>query len=140
MTDIKAIVRRYPEAVVSTGDVDAMDEFVAVDAIDHNVGRGGQQGLAGFKAHLAAVRQTYADFRVTVEAQYAEGDTVITRITARGMHAQAWLGIPASGREITLTGKNIDRVVNGKIVEHWGEANTIGALFQMGAKIVPNHE
>src|SRR5688572_12463433 len=117
MSDPKTIVREYLEKVVSTGNQALVAQYIAPDAVDHNAGAGDVQGIAGFKRHIAAVRQTYSNFRVIVEAQYVVGDTVISRVTARGINTQDWLGIPASGREITITGINIDRVVNGQIVE-----------------------
>ena len=135
--DNKTIVRNFIEQVVNTGNLVAMAQFVAADIVDHNLLPGEPQGLEVYQQHLAAVRHTYRDFHLTIEAQIAEGDLVVTQVTARGIHQNEWFGLPPTGREITLTGINIDRVVDGKIVEHWGEANTLSALLQMGAKITP---
>jgi len=54
------------------------------------------------------------------------------RVTAEGTHLGEWLGIKPSGKRIQLRGLNLDRVLNGRIVEHWGEADTVGMLAQMG--------
>jgi predicted ester cyclase len=62
----------------------------------------------------------------------AEGEWVAVRVTGEGTHLGEWLGIEPSGRRIQLRGLNLDRVVNGRIVEHWGEADTVGMLLQMG--------
>ena len=135
--DNKAIIRQYLEEIVNTGSVEKLSEFVAEDAVDHNFGTDTPQGLEGFKQHLLAVHTTYGNFHITIEDQIADGDMVVTRVTARGIHKSEWLGLPPSLKEIVIPGINIDRLKSGKIIEHWGEANTIGALFQMGAKIVP---
>jgi predicted ester cyclase len=133
----KSIIRQFIEQVINTGDLEAMAKFVAEDIVDHNSPPDAPQGIEAYRQHLAAVRHTYSNFHLAVEAQIAEGDGVVTRVTATGIHQNEWLGLKPSGRQITLTGINIDRVIDDRIVEHWGEANTLGALFQMGAKIVP---
>ncbi len=134
--DNKRIVRQYIDQVVNTGNLDALEDFIAGDYVDHNAPTDAPQGIQAAKEHLEAVRHTYGDFRLTIEDQIAESDTVVTRVTATGVHQNEWFGLRPSGKRITLTGINIDRVVDGKIVEHWGEAYTVSALIQMGAKIV----
>jgi predicted ester cyclase len=62
----------------------------------------------------------------------AEGDLVVTRVTARGTHTGVWQGIEPTGSDIQLHGINIDRIEAGLIAEHWGEADTVGMLYQMG--------
>jgi predicted ester cyclase len=126
----KALVRRYLEEVVNTGDVDRLDEFIAPDYIDRNdQGR----GIEGAKRHVLGVRHTYPDLHVTVGQQIAEGEWVVTRVTGRGTHQGAWLGMTPTGKTVEITGVNIDRVVNGRIAEHGGVADLLGALLAMGA-------
>lgn len=137
MAEVKAVVRAFIEQVVNTGDVDAMDDMVSSGIIDHNNAPDAPQGIEVYKEHLRAVLHTYGAFQMTIEDQFADGEYVITRVTARGIHQHDWLGLAATGAPVSITGINIDRVVDGKIVEHWGEANTIGAIFQMGGKISP---
>jgi predicted ester cyclase len=139
-SDNKQIVRAFIEQVVNTGNLEAMDALVAEDIIDHNNEPGSPQGIAVYKEHLSAVLYTYGEFHLAIEDQFADREYVITRITATGIHQNEWLGLQPTGDRITLTGINIDRVRAGKITEHWGEANTIGAVFQMGAKIVPAND
>jgi len=123
--------------VVNTGNLDALHEFVAQDYIDHNTPPGSAQGIEEAKRHLEAVHHTYdGDFHVAIEDQIAEGDTVVTRVSATGIHQNEWSGLRPSGRRITLTGIHIDKVIDGKIVEHWAEADLLSALNQMGARIV----
>jgi predicted ester cyclase len=137
MADSKAVVRAFIEQVANTGDIEAMDRVVAEGIIDHNNAPDSPQGIDVYKEHLRAVLHTYSAFHLTIEDQFEDGEYVITRVTASGVHQSEWLGLPPSGATVTMTGINIDRVRDGKIVEHWGEANTLGALFQMGAKISP---
>jgi predicted ester cyclase len=62
----------------------------------------------------------------------AEGDWVASRVTAKGTHLGVWFGVKPSGKSVTLRGINLDRVSDGLVVEHWGEADTLGMLIQMG--------
>jgi predicted ester cyclase len=75
---------------------------------------------------------TLPDFTIQIEDIFAEGDHGITRVMGRGTHLGEWMGIKPTGREVRLRGINIDRVDRRRIAEHWGEADTIGMLAQMG--------
>jgi len=135
----KLLVRRYIEEVVNTGDVAKLAEFIAPDYVEeyNNVRR--SAGLEGAKAHVGGVRATYPDLRVTVEQQIAEGDWVVSRVTARGTHQGTWLGMKPAGKVVQIVGVNIDKVVDGRIVEHGGAANLLEPLLEIGAlRIVEN--
>lgn len=69
-----------------------------------------------------------------ITAQYCDGDYVISEFIMEGTHQGEWLGMKPSGKKLCITGVNIDKVLNGKIVEHGGAANTFEALF--AAKII----
>ena len=127
----KQLIRRFYAEVVGGGDYSNLDSFVATDYVDHNAAEGGR-GPEVVRTHLEAIRRTLPDFTVQVEDIFAEGGYVITRVAGRGTHRGEWMSIKPSGREVRLKGINIDRVERGQIVEHWGEADTIGMLVQMG--------
>jgi steroid delta-isomerase-like uncharacterized protein len=69
---------------------------------------------------------------VAVHDQVAEDDKVVTRWSATGTHSGDFVGVPASGRLITVTGIHIHRVRHGRLVEHWEELNMLGVLRQLG--------
>ena len=129
----KELVRRYLEEVVNTGRVELIPEFVSPDYVELHDGRVAARGLEAAREHVLGVRQTYPDLIVTVERQIAEGDRVATQIVARGTHQGGWLGIAPTGRPVTIHGVNLDRVVDGLIVEHGGAANLLGPLLEIGA-------
>jgi predicted ester cyclase len=112
----KRVVRRFIETVVNTDDLDQVAEFIS-PAIGEEM-----------TCHIGGVRSTYADLVVSVGHQIAEGETVVTRITAKGTHAGTFLGLTPTNKPIVIEGVNIDRVRNGKIIEHWSAANTLEAL------------
>ena len=131
MEESKQLIHRFYTEVVGSGDYSNLDDFVATEYVDHNAAEGGR-GPEVVRTHLEAIRTTLPDLRVQIEDVFAEGDYIITRISGRGTHLGEWMGIEPTGREVQLKGINIDRVEGGRIAEHWGEADTIGMLIQMG--------
>jgi predicted ester cyclase len=90
-------------------------------------------GIEGAKSHVLGVRATYRDLHLTIERQIAEGEGVVSCIRVRGVHAGEWAGIRPTGKLLTFTGVNVNRVVGGRIVEHGGAANLLGPLLASGA-------
>ena len=129
----KRLVRGYYEEVVSTGDIDRISEFIASDYAEVYQNIRHAIGVEGAKEHVLGVRRTYPDLRLAVEQQIAEGEWVVSRITMYGTHEGAWLGIEPTGKRLVVTAVNIDRVVDGRIVEHGGAANLLGPLLGIGA-------
>jgi predicted ester cyclase len=133
LAENKLVVRRFIEEVVNTGNVDRLSDFISPLYIESQDKTGQSNGLEGAKAHILGVRRTYPDLRLTVEQQIAEGDWVASRITARGTHLGRWMGIEPTGKAIEITGVNLDRVVDGRIVEHGGAANMLEGMLGIGA-------
>ena len=129
----KALVRRFYEEVVNTGDVEAIASFIAPDCVETDGSTRVTSGLEGMAEHVKGVRAVYPDLRVTIERQIAEGEWVASVITARGTHAGEWLGMKPTGARLTFTGVNVDRVVGGRIVEHGGAANMLIPFLEAGA-------
>ena len=86
-------------------------------------------GIAGMQPHMLDVRKTYPDLKMTIIRQYCDGNYVISEFIMEGTHAGEWLGIQPSGKKLSISGVNIDRVVDGKITEHGGAANTFDTFF-----------
>jgi steroid delta-isomerase-like uncharacterized protein len=131
----KALVRRYLEAVWDRGDLSVVDELIAPDYIQHN--RNAPPGRDGVKQFFAMLRAGFPDARQIAEDMLADGDKVIWRWTIRGTHQGPFMGIPATGKQIAMTGMNIVRISNGMIAENWGEQDTLGMMQQLGAIPAP---
>jgi predicted ester cyclase len=129
----KELIRRYLEEVVNTGKTDNIESFISPDYVEVYEGKIYPLGIKGAWEHIQGVRQTYPDLKITIERQIAEGEWVATSIVARGTHRGAWLGIKPTGKVLTFTGVNIDRVIKGRIVEHGGAANMLEPLLGVGA-------
>ncbi len=76
-------------------------------------------GPEGIKRYVTAYRVAFPDLTVAVEDQLAEADKVVTRWTVRGTHSGEFLGLAPTGDEVTVSGIEFDRVVEGRIDEAW---------------------
>jgi predicted ester cyclase len=90
-------------------------------------------GREGVKQANALLRAAFPDARHTIEEQIAEGDKVVTRITARATFQGAILGIPPNGQLITVEGISIHRLAGGQFVEHWAVGDNLSLYQQLGA-------
>jgi steroid delta-isomerase-like uncharacterized protein len=133
----KALVRRFYEEI-DKGNVDAMDDLMAEDYLDHS-----PPPFPGFAPGREGVKQAFRLFwdatpgRHQIEDQIAEGDKVVTRLTAYGVHEGDLPGIPATGRQIKMTGTVIHRIENGKLAEKWSDKDVLGFLQQVGVIPAP---
>ena len=127
----KSIVRRFFEVGPSKGDLDAANELLAPGFVLH-VPLPCSPGVRGMDEVVSACRAAFQGLDVTVEDMVAEDDMVAARFTARGVHNGAFMGLPPTGKPITMTGMEIFRLERGKIAELWGEANLLGLMQQLG--------
>jgi steroid delta-isomerase-like uncharacterized protein len=134
----KIVVRRTLEEVYTKGNLNLIDELVISDFVAHSSTRD-IYGPDGMKQFAAALREAFPDLQMTIEDQVAEGDRVVTRWTARGTHTGSFQGIPPTGKQGTMTGIDIDRVVDGKTVECWSNTDDLGLLQQLGVVPAPDH-
>lgn len=133
----KAIVRRFYEEFANQGILSVAEELVAPDFVDHNPpGPDFAPGLEGLKQVFTMFRSAFPDMILTVEDQIAEGDKVVTRLTSRGTHKGELMGVPPTGKTITIGLIDIFRVEGGQLAEHWGESDTMGMMQQLG--VVPS--
>ena len=131
----KAIVRRYLDSVWNERNRAVIDEVIAPSFIQHiaNV----PPGPGGVKGFFAMIDSAFPDARMMVEDLIAEGDRVVWRFTIHATHTGLFQGIAPTGRSVTITGMNIARMEDGKIVENWGEQDNLGLLQQLGVIPAP---
>lgn len=84
-------------------------------------------------AFVMGVRTGYPDLVVTVCDRIAEGEWVATEIRAEGTFASDWLEMAPHHRRLVFTGVNLNRVVDGKIVEQGGATNMLEPFLTSGA-------
>ena len=132
----KAIVRQVYE-VFSSGNLDDLDQLLATDIVDHNPVPGQLPGLAGVKQVMHEFQATFPDLQIMAEDMLAEGDKVAARITQRGTHQGTFMGMPPTGKQVTVSGMDLVRLVDGKVAERWGNGDDLGMLQQLGLMPAP---
>jgi predicted ester cyclase len=132
--DNKALVQRFYEEIVNQKNLSALDQFVAPNAVNHTVPSGLPQAPGQFLSmHLNA----FPDAKVTVQDLLADGDKVVALVNIHGTQHGAFRAVSPTGKSITVMGIHIFRIENGKVVEHWGLADRISALRQLGVATIP---
>ena len=127
----KVLLRRLFEEVWNQGNLATVDELLAADYVLHDPAML-IRGPEGFKAYVSAFRVAFPDLHATIEDQIAQDDKVAMRFTVRATHKGEFQGLPPTGKQITLSGINIQRFVDGKIVENWVNLDALGLLQQLG--------
>lgn len=127
--DNKELVRYFYETVVSQHRLEELPCIVAGDCRLRAGEKTFPMGPAEMAEHLTAVRQTYPDYTMHILRQHIAGEYVISELVMEGTHLGEFCGIPPSGKRLTFTGVDVDRVINGRIVEHGGAVNTFETLI-----------
>ena len=127
------VMRRIFEEGFATGDTAVVDELCAADLVEHQFGLAGVGGDA-IQHVKDAIRDVHAmapDMSFTIEDSVERGDTIWVRVRAQGTATGPFFG-PPSGRPIDITVIDIARIVDGRIVEHWGVPDRFALLAQTG--------
>lgn len=96
------------------------------NVIDHRGGTSGDhRGLAAWKDKWEHMYDGLQDVSVTIEHNVASVGFSANRYTLRGTHA-------ASGRSYQVTGLDMIRVRDGKLVEHWALLDSAAMQHQLG--------
>jgi steroid delta-isomerase-like uncharacterized protein len=135
---IRALARRSFDEIWNTGNLDVADELFSPDYVNHDpTSPEVPPGPEGVKQLARMYRRAFPDLRFTVDEMLATGDKVITRWTGQGTHRGPLRGLPATGRQVRVTGISIHRIAGGRIVETWVNWDTLGLMEQLGAAPVP---
>jgi predicted ester cyclase len=132
-SDALTVMRRMFEEGFATGDTAVVDELCAADLVEHQFGLAGT-GTDAIQHVKDAIRDVHAatpDISFAIEDAVERGDTIWVRVRARGTATGPFFG-PPSGRPVDITVVDIARVVDGRIVEHWGVPDRFALLAQTG--------
>jgi steroid delta-isomerase-like uncharacterized protein len=132
--DNKALVRQLVEQVFGQGNISQVDELVAPDFLEREALPAGiPGGREGLKQLTATLRSAFPDFKARIDDILADGDKVVVRQTWTGTHKGEFMGIPPTGRNISVEVIDIIRLADGKFVEHWGVMDAMAMMQQLGA-------
>jgi steroid delta-isomerase-like uncharacterized protein len=133
LTASKQVVESFIQELFTRGDLDAVDRYLDPGFVNHNPPfPGAPDGPEGMRVAGAMFRRALPDWRSEVDQYIEEGDLVVERFTASGTHRGELLGVPATGKTVTLHGINIFRVKGDRIVERWGQLDELGLLRELG--------
>ena len=134
--DNKTLVRRAFDAL-NQQNWAAFYELVAPDMVLHEVSTT-MQGLEAYQQFLSMYYAAFPDLHFLVEDLIAEGDRVVARYTGRGTHQGELMGIPPTGKPVSVTNILITRIANEKAVEQWLNFDALGMLQQLGVIPAPS--
>jgi steroid delta-isomerase-like uncharacterized protein len=126
----KTIVRRLYEAW-SSGDFDSMEQLMADDFMEHEPLPGGDGSKTAVIAFFKATSTAFGGFTIKPDMVLGDGDLVSAFATATGTHKGEYLGVPATGRKVTVAVADYMRIKNGKVTEHWGVTDVASLMQQL---------
>ena len=134
MADLKELTRRFIDEVWNQGKLDLVEQLVAPDCVTHDPAAPGREirGLEGIKELVSMYRNAFQDTEFEINDLILEGNKVAARLTVSGTHKGALMGIPATGKRVSITGTSITHFRDGKQVESWASYDQLGMLRQLG--------
>lgn len=130
--EMKAIARMEFEEVFSKGRIELLDEILGDEYVCYDPALPEPvRGREGLRAAVLGFRTAMPDLRFTVDQQVAEDDRVVTQWTATGTHTGELMGVPGTGRPVTMAGVDIERFEGDRIVEVWALWDGFGVYRQI---------
>jgi predicted ester cyclase len=134
MSEAEEVLHGIYQAV-NTGDLALLDKLVAPGYVEHSEGF---QGVEPFKQQITAFRTAFPDLRVTIDdLLLAGGGRFASRTTVTGTHTGDLMGMPPTGKAISVEAVDIGRIDNGQAQERWGGLNMYALLTQLGVIPAP---
>lgn len=140
VVDNKALVQQVVDEVWNQGNLAITSKLYHNHYAHYDPNFFQADDLEGLEQHVTQMRSVFAGLRMTVNDIVGEADKVGIRWTGQGTHEAEFLGVPATGQPVTLTGTALHRIAGGKIAQTWQVWNLFGILPQMGAMPVAGEE
>ena len=134
----KALVRQLVEEVLNKGNMSRADETIAPNFVEHEeLPPEFPPGREAPKLLFTLLRRAFPDFKATIQQLICEGDKVVLYMTWTGTQKGEFMGVPATGKRVSFGVIDIIRMTNGKVVEHWGQMDSMSLMQQLGAIPAP---
>lgn len=128
----RQVVIDETETLFNRKELGALETFFTEDFVDHAAGSG-EKDRSQYRDDCAAIVDAFPDLHISCDEVIAQGDKVAKRFTATATHTGPFLGLPASGRPISIRGMYMYRIRDGRICEQWRVADMLGLMQQVGA-------
>lgn len=134
--DPRELLAEHTEAVWNRGELDAVDDFVAAEYVEHDPTVAETlRGREAYKANVEQFRTAFPDITVTIEDTLVEGDRIALRQRFTGTHRGPFMGIEPTGETVDVSALLICRIADGKIAETWVQTDTVELLAQLGVEL-----
>lgn len=130
--DLKKLNERFNDEVFGRKNINAIDELLTDDFVEHTPAPGQATDRQGAKDFIGMMLQAFPDVNYTIDRQIAEGDTVSSVGKMTGTHKAPFMGVPATGRKVSIQVMDTGRVRGGKFSEHWGMVDVPAMMTQLG--------
>lgn len=118
MSELKEIVNEYIEAISGKPKTEeVLDKYIT----DHEL-----------KEHIRFFENAFPEYELIADELLQEGNKVVIRGTVRGVHNGELMGIPATGKEVSVSLMLIYEMENNKIKNHWMVADNFALMQQLG--------
>jgi steroid delta-isomerase-like uncharacterized protein len=127
---------KFAEAV-NTGKYELFDQAVAPDSVDHDPAPGQGPGPKGYRTFFTEMRTAFPDLKADLVALVSDEESIAFAYTLSGTHKGPLMGIPATGKKVSIRGVQLSKFRDGKMVERWGSSDQLGMLQQLGVTAIP---
>lgn len=117
---------------VNSDQLEALDDLVAPDSVDHDPAPGQVPGPQGYRDMFAEMRTAFPDLHIEVDHLTATDDDVAFAYTITGTNNGPFQGKEPTGKPFKVRGMQIGRFSDGKLVERWGSSDQLGIMTQLG--------
>jgi len=132
VADLKALMKRFNDEVMSQGKMEVIDEIVSEDLIEHAAPEGIPANREGVKIFVKTFRDAFPDMKATTVAVVVEGDEAWMQSTITGTHKGEFMGIPPTNKSFEITAFDRVKFKDDKAIEHWGAEDDMGMMTQLG--------
>ncbi len=138
----EGIVRQFIETIVNTGEDEDLSLFISPHYSEIVNNRKYQLGIEGIRRKIERSREIYPDLKLSIDMQITEGDWVVTSYHMKATQLGNWMGLQSIGKPIEVWGVDMDRIIDGKIVEHVSSTNFLDPLigtYQHPMHLIKHH-
>lgn len=135
--DDNPLMTFYNEAI-NNNHVDVLDDIYVPHYVNHAAPFGLKNDVEGLKHLLLGFAKGIPDQHIVADHLFFHEDLIVARWTLTGTHTGDFFGVPATGKPITMTGIDIERLEGEKIAEHWGAEDMLALLTQIGVADPPD--
>lgn len=136
--DKEVLVTRYVREVLNHGNFEVLDEICAPEYKRYLSASSPPLTRDEQRQRLSTIRAAFTPWEVWIEEIICDGDVAAFRAVVRGRHTGAFLGLPATGRDFSISALDMVLIKDAQFVEHWGGPDLFSLVQHLGAKLVPD--